>query len=302
MALSDYDASWPRGTRRRRPGEQGDVGAEGVAAGRVALANVTAPQDASKRAAGLACLAVAAALVLLGPAALAEPAPQAGPGQAGAGGSPVGGLPTGPVGLLGFAAYHTLGVDAVNADIQSWNAANPKLPQLPLLPSTGYAPGFGVLVGIAPRLTFATAGSELNVERRTADAFSRLRINDTQVGLYYLARSGPRWRLLVGGLVGLASVEFEWSVRQPANCTPDGLVNSCLSGNRWSRLMLSLQPEVGVQVALTDSAGLFIAAGYLVATDFWNPEWAHGMGVTLRGRPDAFSGLLLKVSLIVGTM
>ena len=239
--------------------------------------------------------------MLLGPAARAEPAPQAEPGQAGAGGPAGGGLPTGPVGLLGFAAYHTLGVEALNSDIQRWNQSNPSQ-QLPLLPSSGYAPGFGVLVGIAPRLTFATAGSELHVERRTSDAFSRLRVNDTQVGLYYLARAGPRWRLLVGGLVGLATVEFEWSFRQPANCPPDGLVNSCLSGNRWSRLMLSLQPEVGLQLALTDSAGLFLAAGYLAATDFWNPEWAHGMGITLRGRPDAFSGLLLKVSLVVGTM
>lgn len=272
----------------------GDVAAGDPVAGNGATRRMAVPEERPGRAGGLARLAIAALWVLFGGVALAQPAPQPSSGPT----SPAAwlreGFPGGPVGVVGFVAYHTLNVDALNEDIGALN------PQVPLLPSSGYAPGFGVLVGIAPRLYFTTAGSELNIERRTDQAFSRLRINDTQVGLYYLARQGPRWRLLVGGLVGLASVEFEWAVREKPECASPA--DPCFRGSRWSRLMLSLQPEVGLQLALSDSAGLFISAGYLLASDFWNPEWAHGMGNTVRGRPDAFSGPLLKLTLVVGAM
>ena len=270
--------------------------------GSASAGSMAAPETKPGGAGGLAALVIAVVLALLGGVACAQPTPQPSSGPTGQASWLRQGFPTGPVGVVGLAAYQMLDVGALNAEIDRWNQSNGADPDLPRLPSAGYAPGFGVFIGLTPRLAFATAGSELNVERREKDAFSRLRINDTQVGLYYVARQGARWRLLVGGLVGLASVEFEGAVRS-SGCQPQGLADyTCLRGSRWSRLMLSLQPEIAVQLALTDSAGLLISAGYLVASDFWNPEWAHGMGSTVRGRPEAFSGPLLKFSLMVGTL
>ena len=207
------------------------------------------------------------------------------------------GVARGPVGVLGFATYQLLNVEEINAAIEAGNKANGT--HYPTLPSAGFAPGFGVVVGLHPRWAFTTAGHQLTLERREADAFSRLRIQDTKVGLYYLARSGPGWRLLAGGLVGLAAVEFEYGARQP---TCRGLGTGCLLGDRWSRLMLSLQPELVLQLPLGESAGLLVSAGYLLTTDFWNPEWADPMGQTHRGQPAAFSGPLLRMSLVVGSL
>ena len=239
-----------------------------------------------------ACLLVAMGLAGAGPGARAGVAAGQEPGSAG-------GFLRGPVGFAGFAAYHLVRVERFNDAIRTYNTSQPG-PDLPLLPSSGFAAGFGVFVPLNARLAFASAGSELNVERRQSDSFVRLRVNDTQVGLYYLVREQPRLRVLLGGLVGLAAVELEWGVRQTSNCQPSTLVDNCLQGARWSRLTLSLQPEVGLQVALTPTAGLLFSLGYLVTTDFWNPRWAHGIGDTLPDRSEVVAGAVWKATLIVG--
>ncbi|HEY8486502.1 MAG TPA: hypothetical protein VIL11_03830 [Limnochordales bacterium] len=237
-----------------------------------------------------ACLLVVMGLAGAGPGARAGVVAGQAPGSAG-------GFLRGPVGFAGFAAYHLVRVERFNDAIRAYNTSQSG-PDLPLLPSSGFAAGFGVFVPLNARLAFASAGSELNVERRQSDSFVRLRVNDTQVGLYYLVREQPRLRVLLGGLVGLAAVELEWGVRTASSCS--SIVDKCLQGARWSRLTLSLQPEVGLQVALTPTAGLLFSLGYLVTTDFWNPRWAHGIGDTLPDRSEVVAGAVWKATLIVG--
>lgn len=186
------------------------------------------------------------------------------------------------------------------------------LPALPSAPERGgYEPGFGVVGSLGARWAFSTLGSELVLETKESQGnglkLSRLRFNNTGVGLHYLVWEQPPLRALVGGMAGLAGVELEWvdwSGGSP-NRLADLLGQSGQPGppgGRLTRQVLTVQPALSVQWAFSDSAGLQLEVGYTLGTDFWDARWAHAAGKAFEGPPQWFTGPFVRLAVLVGTL
>ena len=207
------------------------------------------------------------------------------PAALAAGGSRSGGLPEGTAfGLSGYVAVQRL-------DLGEFNAL---LTKVPPLPDVGWAAGFGVVVLPPTGWGFASSSATFRWESRDDRGMSRLRVAHSQVGLVRRWLEKDKLALTVGVLGGLATAEVELAEGGPE--TPDDFTM-----NRFTRRLVTLQPQLGLVWKVSRSASLHLSAGYLVATDFWNSRWAHSYGTTLPGVPALLHGPAASLALVVGS-
>lgn len=222
----------------------------------------------ARAAAGAAALAAVLALGFGAPSAASD-------GADGAGGL--------VVGLAGHVVVQELDVAALN----EWLAGAPSLP------SRAWAAGYGAL-SVPPRGWGVTwSGASLKWEGRGPGGLSRLRLAHTQVGVVRRLAQAPPFSLTLAILGGLVSAELE-----VVGGAPESPVHFTM--NRFTRYLVSLEPQVGVLWELSPRAALHVAAGYLVAADFWSGRWAHPWGASLPGVPPVFRGPALRLALAVG--
>ena len=208
-----------------------------------------------------------AAAALLGPAA-----------------SPARGGEAAGMGFAGFMAMQRLDLAPLNA----------RLGALPPLPAQAWAAGYGVLAVGPSGWGFAVAGETYRWESRGPSGMSRLVLAHTQVGVVRRWGGGGRAPALLAGLMGgLATAELELAEGAPARFDE-------FTMNRFTRHLVSLQPEVGLLWRVSPSARLHVAVGYLAAGDFWNRGWRHPYGSSLEGVPAWLSGPSVRVALLVG--
>lgn len=186
-------------------------------------------------------------------------------------------------GLSGYLALQRLDLGALNA----------QLADVPQLPAHGWAAGYGVMVVPPAGWGFASSSGSFRWEARDGRGVSRLRVAHVQLGPVRRILQSNGTALTVGILGGLATAELEVAGRAPEG--PDDFTM-----NRFTRRLLTLEPQVGLSWKLSRGAFLHLSAGYLVGTDFWNSRWAHPYGTTLPGVPALLHGPGVRMALVVG--
>lgn len=196
------------------------------------------------------------------------------------------GLPQegGSFGLSGYLAVQRLDLEALNA----------QLGQVPPLPAMGWAAGYGVLVVPPSGWGFASSSVSFRWEGRGEGGVSRLQVAHVQLGLVRRLLQGRSAALTAALMAGLATAELELVDGQPPSRPDD------FKMNRFTRRLLTLEPQLGLLWQVSRAAFLHVSVGYLVGTDFWHSGWAHPYGTTLPGVPALLHGPGARLALVVG--
>jgi len=189
----------------------------------------------------------------------------------------------GAMGFSGYVAVQRLELDALNA----------QLTDVPALPRDGWGSGYGVTLLGPSGWGFTFVSGTYRWEARDATGLSRLEMSHTQAGVVREVLPGPHLRLTVALLGGLVSAELDLVGDAPTRYDE-------FTMNRFTRRLVSLQPEVGLLWRLGPTTSLQATASYLLAGDFWHSRWAHPWGSTLEGLPGWFRGPSLRLALGVG--
>ena len=187
---------------------------------------------------------------------------------------------------MGFSGY-------VSVQRLELGPLNARLVDVPRLPPDGWATGYGVTLLGPSGWGFAFASGTYRWEARDATGLSRLEMTHAQAGLVRELLAGPDLRVTVALLGGLVSAQLDLVGGAPRRYDEFKM-------NRFTRRLVSLQPEVGLLWRLGTATSLQAAAGYLVAGDFWHSRWAHPYGSTLEGLPGWLRGPSLRLALGVG--
>ncbi|WP_324717340.1 hypothetical protein U7230_03415 [Carboxydochorda subterranea] len=193
----------------------------------------------------------------------------------------------GVAGVYGEAGYQRFNLDEINSAL-----AGKGLPQFQ---QDGLTLAWGFVAG-ADSLQIRGGGAHSRFEsREEGKGFSRLTIDDGYLGVHWTLAGNQTVRLTGGGNVGLAQVALEtYAASAPVQLGSTG-------GSRYTRFMLTLEPQAAVQVYFTPRVGLELRAGYRLATDFWNAKWARADGQTVDQTPAVLNGPTLRLGLLLGS-